>query len=117
MTTQIEMNMGVLDRIIRGGLGLYLLLQGIKRLGHGGTSRMVMGGTLLAHSLSGYDPLLALFKTSTRPEDDKNLFNLKKQFRPGHGDKPRNLQQPVPQQTRMPENSEQTVAEFLAVGI
>jgi hypothetical protein len=68
--------------------------------------------------MSGYDPLLAVFKTSTLGEDDKNLFNLKKQFKPGHGDKPRNLQQPVPQQQgRMPENSEQTVVEFLAVGI
>jgi hypothetical protein len=119
MTTYIAKNMGLADRLLRGGLGGYLLFSGFKNVGHGGLSRMILGGVLLTHSLSGYDPLLAGIKSSTKLKGVKKLFGRMKQAMPGHGDKPIDLQQPIPKHLKRVtiEDSNQTVTDFLAVGI
>ena len=119
MTAYIAKNMGLADRLIRGGVGLVLLLKGIQKLGQGGTSKLLLGSTLLMHGISGYDPLLAALKTSTQFKDEKSVFNRVKQAMPGHGDPPINLQQPIPKHLKRItiEDSDQTIADFLAVGI
>lgn len=119
MTTYVAQNMGFADRLLRGGLGIYLLFWGFKNLGKGSTSKIILGGTLLTHSLSGYDPILAVLKKSTQSKAVKNVLNRVKQGMPGHDNKPVNLQQPVPKRLKRItiEDSDQTVADFLAVGI
>jgi hypothetical protein len=110
--TQITPNMGRTDRIVRGTLGGWMLLNGLAHLAGGGWWRRIeslVGGAFLVYGITGFDPLLKRFGASTIPGTENNIMNQIKHAAPGQGINPMLTQQAVPQQD-LPANLEQQVS-------
>jgi hypothetical protein len=109
-------NVGVIDRLIRGGLGGILILQGMSRqnnLWKG--AGLIMGALLSIPSITGHDPLMKQFGASTRLEDENFIFNLIKKAKPGHGIQPILTVQPSPHHAFKPLEKQNTLSGMLAI--
>jgi hypothetical protein len=80
----IEQNMGIMDRIVRGAIGGMLVMNFIHSLTDreepeevDTLSRIggIVGGAFIIYGLTGWDPLLKLFNTNTQPGNMQNLMN------------------------------------------
>src|SRR6478609_513799 len=71
MTNEVSQNMGSMDRIIRAAIGGMLFSCGKENKNF---FTFGMGLAFIFYALSGWDPLLSLFKTTTHPDDDNGLI-------------------------------------------
>jgi|GEM_PF-6101066 len=78
---EMSQNMGLTDRIIRAAVGGMLFSCGKEKKNF---FTFGMGLAFIFYALSGWDPLLSLFKTTTHPDDENGL--LKKCLRKERGD-------------------------------
>lgn len=116
MAMNLPRNMGVTDRTVRSVLGGMLLMHAFGNNTFLRKWETIVGGAFLANALTGFDPVLALLRASTKAGDDRNVMNLMKQSLPGHGDKPMNVQQPFcKRSTRKQDFEGQTMRDALAV--
>lgn len=113
-----KVNMGNADRIVRGALGSWLFLNGMRYLFQGGWLRRMeslVGGAFVVYGITGFDPLLKFFGASTIPGAEDNILNRMKQTAPGQGINPRLTQQAIPQKKTNAYNQDKTVAESLSI--
>ncbi len=111
-------NMGATDRLIRGGLGGLMLMNGLPHLIGGSMLRRLetlVGGAFLFYGITGYDPLLKAFGASTIPGAENNIMHQLKQAAPGQGINPMMTQQAVPQQNIAQSTGGQTLADEMAI--
>jgi hypothetical protein len=100
MAIKLKPNMGIADRLFRGALGVFMLLNGIRAGGKlpWKAPEILLGSLFVVYGVTGVDPLLRRLNLSTIPRASNNLFSLVKQAAPGQGINPMLTQQPVPGQ-------------------
>jgi hypothetical protein len=114
----LDHNLGLLDRVLRGVLGLSLIMRGASQQ-RVLSPWMVLGGSmLLIPSLTGTDPLLKAFGLSTKAQDENFFMNMMKQVKPGYGVPPLQTQQASPNREFLQRThfTGKTLADALSVG-
>jgi hypothetical protein len=106
-------NMGPIDRLIRGALGGWMVVNGLAGFGRSPVRRAqtLLGVAWLSGSLLGRDPLFKLFGLSSVQGREDFLLNQLRQAAPGQGINPMLTQQPTPQHSTRGVGAEQSVAE------
>jgi hypothetical protein len=89
-------NLGMIDRLVRAGLALSVIKQGLHSKGLVGTLLVGGGIVMLIPSLTGTCPLMSRYGVSTRPGDENFFMKLAKQLLPGYGVSPLSTEQPTP---------------------
>lgn len=112
----LDHNLGTLDRILRGSIGLALLFQGFKSQGGWGRWLIFGSSLFLIPGLTGTDPLMKRLGVSTKMGVENNILNLMKQARPGHGIKPLLTEQATPIGLTRWVKTGETLAASLAIG-
>ena len=115
----IATNLGGADRLLRTGLGAFLLWNGASSRREGGTlwatMQGVLGAVLLYDGLSGTDPLLRGLGASTVPGSENYLPRVIRLKAPGQGINPILTQQPIPKRLNRRSNPELPLAQALAI--
>jgi len=109
-------NMGFYDRLIRGILGIFLIVQGCQS----DNSRkkgllMLIGMWLTIPSLTGSDPIFQEFNISSKEGDRNHLINLFKKRKPGYSIKPLLTQNAWPTAKAKAISFRKTLAQALAI--
>lgn len=75
-----EQNMGLMDRIVRSALGGAMLMWTMNKEQTSAFDKAigVVGGAFLVYGLTGWDPLLQAFDSTTKAGDDRNVLNKAK---------------------------------------
>lgn len=71
----LSKNIGNMDRLIRGVVGLMLVMDGLKHKSSLGRQlETLAGGALIANALTGHCSMLSALKASTVPGKDNNIL-------------------------------------------
>lgn len=118
MALQLQQNMGITDRVVRGLLGSVMLVNGLRHLGNSKVRKVeaAVGGAFLTYGITGFDPLLSAFGATTIAGTENNVFNQLRAALPGQGIKPALTQFVKPKKQVKPFNERTTLSEALSIG-
>jgi hypothetical protein len=114
MALASTINLGSIDRIIRGLLGT-MILQNALSSRMFKLWKMATAVGLIYTALKGMCPIMKELGISTVPGQENNLLNQLKQAFPGQGINPIQTEQPKPQNNSQAVNKEKPLAKALVI--
>ena len=109
-------NVGLVDRVIRGVLGTWLVMTSVGRLfSIAGILQFISGFCLVTSATTGQCSMMRWMNASTIPGQNNNLLNQFKQAMPGQGINPIQTQQAKPQRETRQINPNEPMADAYAI--
>ena len=109
-------NIGTLDRVLRGLVGMWMIMTGIGRLFTVfGMIQVVSGICLTTSAATGRCAMMKWMNASTIPGQSNNVLNQLKQALPGQGTNPIQTQQASPMRETRRINPDEPAADAFAI--